>query len=133
MGAGHSSGLAFDICSPFPQRRFFSASRVSFGPRIAGFDSEIRRRFVMRLHIRNMLPFLLVALALCGGMAAQVGGPEARTPDLQVTSWTGRLVDADCMAAKPSEPWDAFARPPNFGLVTSTGAPSKLDSQDKQL
>ncbi len=87
----------------------------------------------MRLHIRNMLPFLLVALALCGGMAAQVGGPEARTPDLQVTSWTGRLVDADCMAAKPSEPCDAFAGTASFGLVTSTGASYKLDSKGNQL
>ena len=87
----------------------------------------------MRLQIRNMLPFVVVALVLCGGLAAQVGGPDARTPDLQVTSWAGRLVDSDCLASKPSEPCDAFAGTANFGLVTSTGASYKLDSKGNQL
>jgi hypothetical protein len=93
----------------------------------------------MRLQTRSMLPLLLVTVLLCTGLvtaqaqAQAQGGPDAKKPEAQVTTWAGRLVDADCRAAKPTESCDAFAGTVNFGLVTSTKDYYKLDGKGNDL
>lgn len=90
----------------------------------------------MRLQTHSSLPLFVLTVLLCAGLATaqfQNGPDNSTKPDTQITAWAGTLVDADCKAAKPSEPCDAFDGTANFGLVASTGAYYKLDAKGNQL
>lgn len=89
----------------------------------------------MPLQTRKVLPLFVITVLLCAGLVAAQPeiGFDAKKPDAQITAWAGSLVDADCKAATPSEPCDAFAGTTNFGLVASTGAYYKLDAKGNRL
>ncbi len=95
----------------------------------------------MQLRIRTCVVALVtVSLILCSGvLLAQDPQPQKeRAPEKQAapeqgTSWSGKLLDADCRASKPTDPCDATASTANFGIVTSDNAFYKLDDKGSNV